>query len=507
MPDLVAVDTLRPADAKEQPITTPPDRPPVLRALLAQAVLLGLWLLAFLSARLLEYAPHASLWFPPAAVTFAGFLVLGWRALPALLLGCAAATMITASDDAIVLTAAGLVASALVFAATHCASIGLVAVLVRHALLRPDAARSLLRPVTAFLLGGSVGAVLAAAAGAVGLGMTGMIDPGEVGALIVPWAIGDYAGLVSLGPLLGVLLLHVCQRPPLPQSVGRFAGHAAPGVADTQAFASKLAILLGVTALVLTAAALLPGQPAIVFTLFLAIIVQTWIVHTQRTLQALYSIAAFSLLLVVLTPALGLAEHALALQFAMIALAANSYFGIAVPDLYADNARLRRLMSHDPLTGAWTRSFFIDEARAGLQRAIAHGEPAALVMIDLDELKLINDLHGHAAGDRALALLVERCSMALGERQIIGRLSGDEFCVFLPGADRLAAMRQVAAMREALQSVPPGRLPHPLQASFGIAVLERHDDSYESLLSRADQAMYEAKHSGRRDAPPRVPPR
>src|SRR5690606_27540175 len=115
-------------------------------------------------------------------------------------------------------------------------------------------ARSLLRPVTVFLFAGSAAAMLAATAGAVGLGLTGMIDPADVSGLIVPWAIGDYAGLVSLGPLLAVLLRRLATHWRLP-SLARVEPHQDAGNPDARAFAGKLAILLGVTTLVLLATA------------------------------------------------------------------------------------------------------------------------------------------------------------------------------------------------------------------------------------------------------------
>jgi diguanylate cyclase (GGDEF)-like protein len=481
------------------------DRSRLARQLTLHGLLLVLWLAAFLSARLLEYAPHASLWFPPAAVTFAGVLVLGWRALPALLVACFIATRLT---YAFPLSPTQLLASGLSFAIVHCTAFGLLAAAVRWVLARPDSAGSLLRPVAVFLLGGSVAALLSAIGGAVGLRMSGMIAPVEVGALIVPWMIGDYAGLVSLGPLLALLLRQVAGQLGVAHSLGRLRLDP-PGDATRRlpALWPKLGILLGVTAGVLAAGAWLPEQPPILFTLFLAIVVQMWIVHSQPALHSLCSIAAFSLTLVVLTALLELGPHALTLQFAMIALAANSYFGLAVPELYADNARLRRLTMTDPLTGAWSRAFFIEQARNGIQRAERSGDPAALVMIDLDELKTINDVHGHAAGDEALRLLVDHCRRPLAAGQVIGRLSGDEFCVFLPGADTLEAMRCVARMRQSLEQIAPERSAHPVRASFGIAVMDSPGESYESLLSRADKAMYEAKRASRGSRPDGGEPR
>lgn len=103
------------------------------------------------------------------------------------------------------------------------------------------------------------------------------------------------------------------------------------------------------------------------FALFVVVVIQLWIVHTHGTVHTLVAIAAFSLLVALATPLLALGPHALALQFAMISLAANSYFGLAVPGLYADNTRLRHALVLDPLTGALSRAGFMEQARNNLQ--------------------------------------------------------------------------------------------------------------------------------------------
>ena len=476
--------------------------PTLSRLLLLQSLLALLWLLAFGAARLLEYAPHASLWFPPVAVSFAGFLVLGGRAWPPLLLACVIGTVLADLDYGLQSEPATLAASGLGFALAHCLPLAALAAALRR--LGAGPGRSMLRLVSMFLIGGGIATVLTAALGVWVLSLTGLIAAGSGPALVVPWLIGDYAGLVALGPLTAVMLRALADRLQLPHGfVRRGETGARRDARGRRAFAVKLALLLGLTALVLLLAARWPGQP-LVFVLFLAVIVQLWIVHTQHRLHALLAIAAFSSLLVLLTPLLGLDAHALALQFAMIALAANSYFGLAVPELYADNARLRLLLGRDPLTGAWSRASFEEHAGGGIDLARREQRPATLVMLDLDLLKAINDAAGHAAGDRALCLLVECCREALRPRDVIGRLSGDEFCLFLPDTDAAGATALVGRIRAALElaSAPgPDEAPLPIRASFGIATLQRDDDGYAGLLARADQAMYAEKRE-RRDAAP-----
>lgn len=465
-------------------------------ALWRDLVLLALWLCAFIAARWLEYAPHASLWFPPAAVTLASFAVFGWRAAPAMLSACAAATLLTDQAYELNLSWPVRLASAAAFALSHCMAYGAAAAWIRRSTLGDG--RSLPRTMAVFLLGGAGATLLAAFGGVAGLSLTGMIPVDEAGALIVPWMIGDYAALVALAPLLVVSLGRLGRRLGVECAHRRFDFAVLPSrERGTRSFHAKLAALLGLTLLVFAAAALLPDQPAVVFTIFFAVVIQMWIVHTEGARQALASMAIFSVALAGFTALFDMGDHAFTLQFAMITVAANTCFGLGVPQLYADNARLRQLLIHDTLTGAFSRAYFIDLARLGIRRAQRRGQSAAMLMIDLDHLKTINDQYGHAVGDRALTTLVRCCRDMLRPGDLLGRLSGDEFGVFLPEADRDLARQIAERLRRAVAAASHELGLAELTASFGVSELEGPGDSYEELLMRADQALYASKRGGR----------
>lgn len=464
--------------------------------LVASSVVGLLWIATFFVAALLEYAPHASLWFPPAAVTYAAFVVFGWRALPGVFLACLAGTVVVSVEYDLERAALGTLATGAAFAVVHCTAYGLVAGMV----LRSMAWRAptLLRTVTVFLFAGLVGATVAAMAGAWVIHAGGMLPRPDAKAIVVPWMIGDYAGLLALG----ALLVDVLRR------VGRWAGIAETGLdfafgvlpspsSRRRVFAAKLTILLLLTLLVLTAAWAIPDYPPIVFAIFSAAIVQLWIVHTEGARASLWSLAAFSVTCAIGTAAFGLIDEALTLQFAVIVVAAGTCFGLAVPVLYADNERLRELLIHDPLTGAYSRAFFEELAFEQLARATALGRPAALLMIDVDGLKQVNDRQGHAAGDRLLREVASTCRGQLEPGQILGRLGGDEFCVLLPDADLPRAETRARRMADALVQADAGRIDGiRVGASFGVAVLGRDGSDYAGLLARADGAMYAAKRAG-----------
>ncbi len=159
---------------------------------------------------------------------------------------------------------------------------------------------------------------------------------------------------------------------------------------------------------------------------------------------------------------------------------------------------IQRLTERDPLTDAFNRRALneaIDAEHARLQR----GMPYALVMIDMDRFKQLNDSLGHAAGDAALRRLVAVLMPCVREVDRLGRLGGEEFCALLPLTDLVGALLVAERMRANLEGSAfewRGQ-PWPLTASFGIAEGRAEDESADAVLGRADKAMYRAKAQGR----------
>jgi len=461
-----------------------------------------LWVGTFHAARLLEYAPFASLWFPPAAVTFAAFAVLRWRALPALLAAACVASWSTWARQnelaGIDYGASDVLLNAALFAAAHCVPYWLAAEAVLRSISAPHTP-SIARTVAVFLLSGMLAAALAAVAGACATVDVGLASEAERWPLVLPWLIGDYVGLLVSGPLLLLALRWLAGelRLPVAQRLYAFDGIPRPS-RSLRSFALKLAATLGVAVLALVAVAQAPSNEPLLFLVSAAIVMQLWIVHTQGALESLLSVALFSLTVVVSVALLDLAPVALELQLAIITQAAASYFALTVPVLYADNAMLRRRLIRDALTGAYSRHFFVDLSQQAIAQARQRGQPVSMLMIDLDHLKAINDRHGHAAGDRALLDVVRLCQDSLGPNDLLGRLGGDEFCALLPGQDGETA----AAMAETLiAAVHASRFAFADDVrpslSIGLATTQSPEDDYESLWLRADSALYVAKRNGR----------
>ena len=243
---------------------------------------------------------------------------------------------------------------------------------------------------------------------------------------------------------------------------------------------------------------------ALLVMLVLPVVLQLWVVHTENLASAQLGLLGFSLLTVGAAAGFDVGDDALVLQFAAISLAANTFLGLAAPALYAANKRLRDQVSHDGLTHALSRAYFEDRATLALADDARLGRSTALVMLDLDGLKDINDSAGHAMGDIALRELVARSQACLGRADLIGRLSGDEFAILLPAADETKARAIVMAIRERLAASPAPSLGQAVSASFGIATTADTPANLSQLLQAADQAMYVEKRARRKagGAPP-----
>ena len=163
-------------------------------------------------------------------------------------------------------------------------------------------------------------------------------------------------------------------------------------------------------------------------------------------------------------------------------------------------SELQELARTDPLTGLANLRAFRGRLDEEVKRAHRYRTPLACVMVDMDNLKPINDELGHAAGDQAIRALADVIRRELRETDFGARYGGDEFVLLLPHTSgqeaRVFAERVCARLREAPLEIR-GR-PLPISASFGIAALgDEHDEAGELLVRRADGALYAAKRAGR----------
>lgn len=159
----------------------------------------------------------------------------------------------------------------------------------------------------------------------------------------------------------------------------------------------------------------------------------------------------------------------------------------------------RRLAETDALTGVSNRHHFSRRAQELLDACQQSGEPAALVMFDLDEFKSVNDRFGHAVGDWVLQQVAASCREACRKRDLFGRLGGEEFAFLLAGcdlADGLALAEDYRARLARIDTSPTGHA-FRITASFGVADTTGGGFDFLPLLARADAVMYRAKREGR----------
>jgi diguanylate cyclase (GGDEF)-like protein len=161
---------------------------------------------------------------------------------------------------------------------------------------------------------------------------------------------------------------------------------------------------------------------------------------------------------------------------------------------------LLHLVDHDPLTELASRRRFHQELERHLAEARRYGTQGALLYIDLDGFKSVNDTFGHQTGDAFLTDLSFALKGRLRDTDVLARMGGDEFAVILPHTDGSSAQGLATQLLDVIGQcpVPLGTQRFSISASIGIALFPEHGLSKDELLAHADAAMYEAKAKGRR---------
>ncbi len=173
-------------------------------------------------------------------------------------------------------------------------------------------------------------------------------------------------------------------------------------------------------------------------------------------------------------------------------------------------ALVEELAAHDDLTGLYNRRFVMGALAREQQRFARHGTPFAVILLDLDRFKEVNDTHGHPAGDELLKAFVQRiisevrdidlvgAGRDLTEADTIGRFGGEEFIVVLPDTGLAGARLVAERIRECAASKPFTTAVGEIDITVSIGVAQyRRDESIRSILERVDRALYAAKHAGR----------
>jgi two-component system cell cycle response regulator len=168
-------------------------------------------------------------------------------------------------------------------------------------------------------------------------------------------------------------------------------------------------------------------------------------------------------------------------------------------DLIRAREELLFRATHDALLGIWNRGALLDAFRRELERAARSQSPTAVLMIDVDHFKKVNDSRGHLTGDLVLREIVDRMQKAVRPYDLVGRYGGEEFLIVLPGCDRNQARESAERIRLAVVNEPvlANGSEFPVTISIGVAVTAPGDTSESEVLASADTAMYRAKSAGR----------
>lgn len=160
---------------------------------------------------------------------------------------------------------------------------------------------------------------------------------------------------------------------------------------------------------------------------------------------------------------------------------------------------MERLAISDPLTGAANRRHFFNMAQKELKRAKRYDKDVALIMMDIDYFKKINDTFGHQAGDEALKAFVACCRSLIRETDLLARFGGEEFCLLLPETDIHQAGQLAERLRCSLGDlrVCEGGREFGYTVSMGVTSAQKMEESIDAAIKRADNALYEAKAGGR----------
>jgi diguanylate cyclase (GGDEF)-like protein len=175
---------------------------------------------------------------------------------------------------------------------------------------------------------------------------------------------------------------------------------------------------------------------------------------------------------------------------------------VAVGAVVAERRRLEtkllHLADHDPLTALLTRRRLQEELSLQLAQASRYDIRGALLFIDVDGFKAVNDAHGHRAGDHVLSEVARRLRGRLRHSDVVARVGGDEFAALLPHTDGVRAQALAAQLLAAIRSpaIELGGRSVGMSATIGMALFPDHGVSVEEILTHADHAMYEAKRMG-----------
>ncbi|MGB1263276.1 MAG: GGDEF domain-containing protein [Cognaticolwellia sp.] len=175
-------------------------------------------------------------------------------------------------------------------------------------------------------------------------------------------------------------------------------------------------------------------------------------------------------------------------------------FSTDVTELYQLKEKFEQLANIDELTGLYNRRYFFDNANREFIRAQRHQQTLAVISIDVDHFKTINDKYGHPVGDQVLVKLAQLLIPMVRSEDILARIGGEEFSILLPDTSREKSHQAAERLRALLDNNPiilDNDVKLPVKLSLGVSVIKASDACFQELYARSDIALYKAKSNGR----------
>ena len=438
----------------------------------------------------MAYAEFISLWYIPAGVSFAAFLILGKRAFFPIFLGIwyVSLNFSTLFDNGFDPTH---LATSLLFSLAHTLSYAIGGLGARYWLSHFH-----LKPLPLKIIGLLSMSIVAALLAAIS------------GLMVWEYATENYQNIIAtgwfawwLGDLIGVIVITPILCLVLPKINGQqlawidiFFEHDKRLPNTYVSYCVKLA-----TAIVIISAIMLLDSvidhPGVAYFIFFLAIPQLWIVFTEKT-----SLASISLLVITSIIAFGVGvfdvtDQAITYQFSLFVMALMSYFAITIPALVQQNNALKELAMLDVLTQLPTRWL----TKTLVEQVIKSSKPNqnhSIALFDIDHFKTINQEYGETIGDSALQQFAKIVQHELRDSEILCRFQGDSFALFMPNLDLSQAKARAEEIRQKMPVLQLDELVLPIRGSFGVVQVQ-FGESFDEAVQRARQATKQAKSNGR----------
>ncbi|WP_169782100.1 sensor domain-containing diguanylate cyclase [Pseudidiomarina woesei] len=457
------------------------------RALLPFALMFALWIITWHLSGLMEYQAHASLWFIPAGLSFAAFIMFRWLAALPIFIAALVTTfgLNFSSNESLELV--GAITKAAPFALVHVVVYGIGGMACRFFIGHFNHLQ-IVQKILTFLLSAFITTLVATFLSIATLNATEMLSESANSAIWLPWWIGDLAGVYILTPVFLLLFARIWPDAKRDSRLFAFRYDKSPKRAWPP-FIFKLGVLLSLTTMHLMLDVWLEN-PEFAYFIFFLCIPQMWIVFTESIPRQCVSLSVLAIFITLSFQILDMNSSAITYQFALCVISANAYFGMAVPSLVTTNNYLLKRSNTDGLTQIANRQHFAEQAKQLLRDR--RNYPMSLVLFDLDKFKAINDNFGHAAGDQALVTTAKIVQQSLREDDLFARYGGDEFILLLAKENLQGATNIVERIKQELAEAKNDDSQFTIQGSFGIVEIAP-DESLKLAIERADKQLLKQK--------------